>query len=152
MITILYATMTGNAQTCAEDIATILTQHDLPSKVRDLADYPAAELANEDTVLLAVSTWGEGDPPDDAIPFADDLAEVEAGSLPNLRYAVFALGDTAYDEFCGFGFKCDQHLERSGATRLLDCENCDLDQDERLPAWAKRLIPLLAGQPVEAAA
>jgi len=135
-IAILFATMTGNSEASAEELSSLLEEKGHPCRVENLSDYSASRLAEETTVLLVVSTWGEGDPPDDAIDFAEELARLDENSLPNLRYSVFALGDTAYDEFCGFGKDCDAWLARAGASRMLECECCDLDHDEKMPAWA----------------
>jgi sulfite reductase (NADPH) flavoprotein alpha-component len=138
-ITILFATMTGNAEGCAIDLELALKERGFTARKENLAHYDASSLARESIALLVVSTWGEGEPPDDAIPFYEDLQVLKAGSLSALRFAVFALGDSSYDEFCGFGRNCDQLLENAGATRLLPCEICDLDHDERLPRWACEL-------------
>ena len=147
-ITILFATMTGNAEGCAIDLDLALKERGFTCRRENLANYEAAALATESVVLLVVSTWGEGEPPDDAIPFHDQLQTLEAGRLAGRRFAVFALGDSSYDEFCGFGRNCDQLLENAGATRLLTCEVCDLDQDERLPRWAGEIADALEGNPV----
>ena len=68
-IAILYATMTGNARECAEKTATVLRKAGLSARVHDLAHYDSRDLLQESTVLLAISTWGDGEPPDDGISF-----------------------------------------------------------------------------------
>lgn len=149
MIKIYFATMTGNAECCAIDLARKLKDKDLASASENLSGVSdASALAEAEVVVLIVSTWGEGEPPDDAIPFFDSLQTLPAGSLFNQRFAVFALGDTSYEIFCGFGKECDRLLEQAGAARLLDCECCDMDQDDRLPAWADRLIEAIAAAPL----
>lgn len=142
-IAILFATMTGNAEACAEELAELLRLAGHDCRLENLAEYPASRLAEETIALLLVSTWGEGDPPDDAVDFAEGLSELGENSLTGLRFSVFALGDRAYDEFCGFGLACDAQLARAGAGRLLDCECCDLDHEEKLPGWAKAILSRL---------
>ena len=68
-IAILYATMTGNARECAEKTATTLRNVGFAARVHDLAGYDPRDLLEESTVLLAISTWGDGEPPDDGIVF-----------------------------------------------------------------------------------
>jgi sulfite reductase (NADPH) flavoprotein alpha-component len=70
-IAILYGTMTGNARECAEKTARVLGRAGLSARVHDLVHYDPRDLLHESTVLLAISTWGEGEPPDDAIAFFD---------------------------------------------------------------------------------
>ena len=146
MIAVLYATMTGNAEACAIDLAGRLKNGGLVCKLENLASYKAQTLGEEEVALFVVSTWGEGEPPDDVVPLFEELQNLETAALLNLRFAVFALGDSSYDVFCGFGKDCDRLLEQAGATRLRECECCDLNHDERLPNWAREIATLLAKQ------
>jgi len=143
MITLFYATQTGNARDCAERLGRQLDSHHFPNRLIDLANYSADQLREETLALFVVSTYGEGEPPDDAVTFHASLAKMPAGSLAQLRYSVFALGDIDYVLFCGFGHDCDEFLSRAGAVRLLEVEECNLDQDKRLSGWLNRLLPLL---------
>src|SRR5262245_7925434 len=104
-VAILYGTMTGNALECAERTATALRKAGFAAQVHDLARYDLRDLLEESTVLLAISTWGEGEPPDDAIAFFDYVKDLGEAALRELRFAVFALGDTSYENFwqCGRG-------------------------------------------------
>jgi sulfite reductase (NADPH) flavoprotein alpha-component len=142
-IAILYATMTGNARDCAEKIAASLEQVGFMSRVHDLGQYDPRDLLEESTVLLAISTWGEGEPPDDGIAFFDYVTSLEETSLQNLRYAVFALGDTSYDDFCQCGKDLDRMLEERGAKRLLERVDNDVDFEEALDSWRESVVSVL---------
>lgn len=144
MITIFYATQTGNAEACAKWLLGRLEHCGFACRLINLADIDAARLATERIALFVVSTYHEGDPPDAAAPFHESLRQLAPGSLRGLSYAVFALGDIDYTLFCGFGHDCDQALREAGATRLLEIEECNLDQAKRLPPWTDRIAPLLA--------
>jgi sulfite reductase (NADPH) flavoprotein alpha-component len=150
-VTILFGTMTGNAEGCAIDLTRFLQARGFSCRSENLANYRAVSLADEAVALFVVSTWGDGDPPDDDIPFFDELQTIGAGALAHLRFAVFALGDSSYDVFCGFGKSVDRLLEQAGGSRLLPCEECDLDQDDRLPGWNEQIASALESAVTESA-
>jgi sulfite reductase (NADPH) flavoprotein alpha-component len=142
-IAILYATMTGNARDCAERTAALLSKAGLPARLHDLAHYDPHGLLEETTVLVSISTWGEGEPPDDAVNFVDYVRSLEPSSLCKLCFAVFALGDTSYDNFCQCGRDLDGMLEERGARRLLDRVDNDIDFEEALEKWQEALVAIL---------
>lgn len=145
MITILYATMTGNARECAEKAAAALEKAGLTVQSHDLATYDPRKLTEETTVLLPISTWGEGEPPDDAVGFFDYVKSLEAPALANLSFAVFALGDTGYEEFCKCGRDFDEMFETLGGRRLLDRVDNDVDFSDALEKWCADLVPAVQG-------
>jgi sulfite reductase (NADPH) flavoprotein alpha-component len=142
-ITILYATMTGNARDCAEKAAASLGAVGFRARVHDLCHYDPRDLLEESTVLLAISTWGEGEPPDDGVAFFEYVRSLEKSSLQNLRFAVFALGDTSYDNFCQCGRDLDRMLEERGAIRLLERVDNDVDFEEALEKWREAVVAVL---------
>jgi sulfite reductase (NADPH) flavoprotein alpha-component len=142
-IAILYATMTGNARDCAEKTAASLSQTGFRSRVHDLGHYDPRDLLEETTVLLSISTWGEGEPPDDGVVFFDYVKSLEPSSLQKLRFAIFALGDTSYDNFCQCGRDLDHMLEERGATRLLERIDNDIDFEEALDQWRGAIVAAL---------
>lgn len=143
MITVFYATQTGNSEACAEWLRDALEDEELPCRLVNLAEYEAKQLREERFALFVVSSFGEGDPPDDVVPFHETMTELSPDELSHLRYAVFALGDIDYTLFCGFGHTCDRHLAKAGAQRLREVEECNLDQAEKLPPWTDAMIPEL---------
>ncbi len=60
-----------------------------------MADYPDGlpGLAQEQALLLACSTQGDGVPPTEARGFCEWLFAGKAGDLSGLKFAVCALGD-----------------------------------------------------------
>lgn len=145
-ITLLYATMTGNSRDCAETAANRLKKEGHTVTVIDLANYKVGDIANEKTVLLTISTWGEGEAPDDGVNFLEHLQALADGALPHLEFAVLALGDTSYDDFCGCGKKFDQELERLGGKRIADRVDCDVDFQENADAWLESVVTALASK------
>lgn len=132
--------MTGNAEECANVLADKLKDAGAEAEVADAADFPVENLQNEETVAFVFSTWGEGDPPDDAEDFCYDLYDGKAGDLPKLRFAVCALGDSSYDDFCGCGRKIEEALVKAGADKILERVELDVDFEDGFEAWADRFV------------
>lgn len=93
---ILYGTETGTAELVADAIADVLAA-DFDPSVYDMADYAAEDLDTDDFLVIVCSTYGEGELPSGALPFADELDE-EKPDLTGQRFAVFGMGDSVYDD------------------------------------------------------
>jgi sulfite reductase (NADPH) flavoprotein alpha-component len=111
----------------------------------ELNDYSKVDLTKESQLVVITSTWGEGDPPDNALEFWNFIKEDSAPKLKNLNYAVLALGDTNYSEFCGAGKNFDERLSALGAKRLLDRIDCDVDFEDSVEKWIGDLWGELKG-------
>jgi sulfite reductase (NADPH) flavoprotein alpha-component len=61
--------------------------------------------------------------------------------LKKTNYAVFALGDTSYAEFCECGKQFDQRLSELGANRLLARVDSDVDFEGPFSKWLEAVIP-----------
>ncbi|GAB2780973.1 sulfite reductase (NADPH) flavoprotein alpha-component [Hymenobacter luteus] len=143
-LTILYGSQTGNSKKAAGLVAEAARQRGLPATVRDMNDYPPKDLKTERHLLVVVSTQGEGDPPIAAEELHQFLLSNRAPKLPELRFAVLALGDKSYLQFCQTGFEFDQRLAELGATRLLERVDCDVEFEAEARRWAGQVLGLLA--------
>ncbi|MGV9824588.1 sulfite reductase subunit alpha [Gordonia sp. NPDC003429] len=141
---ILYGTQTGNAEFVADAAKVLAAEHGLDPRVCDMAEMDVASFAAERRVLIAVSTYGEGDMPDDAEEFWRAIAAPEAPRLEGMSYALVALGDSIYDGFCQSGKNLDARLAELGATRVIDRVDCDVDFRQRAQDWMGAAIPALA--------
>ncbi len=139
-LTILYGTESGNSETLANTTAKKAKALGFTPKVVNMADTSPTKLKSVENLLVLVSTWGEGDPPESALAYHEDLLKDSAPQLPNLRYSVLALGDTSYEQFCEFGKVVDQRLEKLGATRFLPRVDCDVDYDEAYATWVEEAL------------
>ncbi|MCR5889643.1 assimilatory sulfite reductase (NADPH) flavoprotein subunit [Hymenobacter sp. J193] len=148
-LTILFGSQTGNSKKAAGLVAEAARQRGLAVTVRDMNDYPTKELKNEQQLLVVVSTQGEGDPPIAAEELHQFLLSNRAPKLPNLRYAVLALGDKSYLQFCQTGFEFDQRLAELGGKRLLERVDCDVEFEAEARRWAEQVLALVA-QPAPA--
>jgi len=134
-LSILFGSQTGNAERLAKSIAKEAGKSGFAPTIHDLAKYPAAQLAGERCALIVTSTFGDGEPPDNAKGFWEFLQSDTAPKLPELRFSVCALGDSSYAKFCGFGKDIDTRLEKLGATRVHPCAECDVEFDEPFAKW-----------------
>ena len=151
-LTILYGSHTGNGKKIAEQAAEAATARGLKPEVRDMNDYPGRQLAQEQNLLVIVSTHGEGEPPVSAEELHQFIGGPRAPKLPKLKFAVLALGDTSYIHFCQTGKDFDERLAALGATRLLDRIDADVAYKPAAAHWiTATLDKLTAGQaPVDA--
>ena len=150
-IKILYATQTGIAESCAEHLFECLQEQGFEAEVTNVADFELMHLRKSDIALLILASWGEGEPPREAVGFYDELRELEADLLAHLRFAVVALGDRESAYFCSFGREVDHLMAQAGATRLCERLDCDLDHDERLSTWIKSVLEQMGKLPAVAA-
>lgn len=143
-VTVLFGSQSGNAERVARETADFLGRRGVACTVRDMMDCGKAELAAAHTLLVVVSTQGEGDPPDRALPLWELLESRRAPSLSHARFAVLALGDSSYRRFCETGRRFDARLEALGATRLRPRVDCDVDFDSAATGWMEGLADELS--------
>ena len=68
--------------------------------------------------------------------------------MPGLRYAVLALGDRQYAQFCGFARRVDDWLAGRGAQRLGERIEVDGDDQHALQSWQRQVADLTGAQPL----
>ncbi len=151
-LTILYATEGGNCESLALKAKKLAQKHGLDAKVFDMADADMALLAKAKNVIVYAATWGEGDPPERAADFYKALMSDAAPKLDGVRFAVLALGDTAYAQFCAVGKAIDARLEALGASRVADRQDLDLDFSKAAAEWSEGALAKLAPADTGAAA
>ena len=149
--TIVYGSQTGNAKRAAEALLAKLQAAHLPARLLRADAYPLRELADETLLYVVVSTQGDGDPPDDARAFLEFLEGRRAPALKKLRFAVLALGDSSYPQFCAIGRRIDQRLQSLGGERIADCADADLDVETVSTPWTET-VARIAGDLLKPAA
>lgn len=144
-LTVLYASESGNAEALAMKTKKLAQRHGLDAKVFDMADVEIDILAKAKNIVVYAATWGEGDPPSRAVDFYEALMGDGAPKLDkSVRFAVLALGDTAYAQFCATGKAIDARLEALGATRAADRIDLDLDFAKGAADWTESTLKALA--------
>ena len=149
-LTILFATESGNSEALATATKRDAGRLGFAAKTLDAADATPAGLSQAGTLLVIASTWGEGEAPQRATRFLTELMDPAAPRLDGLRYAVLALGDRAYAQFCETGRQIDARLEALGATRAAPLLEADLDYEQPAAAWLATTLPGLRAAPIDA--
>ena len=150
-LTILYGTETGNSTETAKALAALARDKGLSPELFDMSAYKPRRLKDEQDVLVIVSTYGEGDPPQPAVGFFEFVEGSRASRLEGVRFAVLALGDSTYEKYCEAGKRLDRRFEELGAERLEPRRDCDIDYDEPAAAWSLLMVERLAADLAQAA-
>lgn len=140
-VLVAFASQTGNAEQLAWQTANALHTAGLTARLLPFAQLDATVLAEFERALLIVSTYGEGDPPDAASLFAGHVM-TEQVALPQLHYAVLALGDRDYKNYCGFGQALDRWLSAHGAHALFPRIEVNNSDPAALEQWRHHLSHL----------
>ena len=149
-LTILFATESGNAEALAATARQAAGRKGFAAQVHDMADFTPAQAAQARNLLIIASTWGEGDPPQRGADFYNALMVDDAPRFDGVRFAVLALGDRAYANFCSVGRRFDERLEKLGGVRAGPRIECDLDYEAQAGAWIDETLGRLDTTPAEA--
>ena len=143
-VTVLYGSQTGNSIGLSKKLAKKLEEQGLQVTLSSMGDFKPNGLKKIENLLIVVSTHGEGEPPDNAIPLHEFLNSKRAPKLDGLRYSVLALGDTSYEFFCQTGKDFDKRLQELGGTPLVPRVDCDVDFDEPAAEWMNDVLASLS--------
>ncbi|MDT9717320.1 assimilatory sulfite reductase (NADPH) flavoprotein subunit [Paenibacillus sp. ClWae2A] len=143
-VTVLFGSQTGNSSGLSKKLAKKLEEQGLQVTLSSMGDFKPNGLKKIENLLIIVSTHGEGEPPDNAIPLHEFLNSKRAPKLEKLRYSVLALGDTSYEFFCQTGKDFDKRLQELGGTALVPRVDCDVDFDEAAAEWMNEVLASLS--------
>jgi sulfite reductase (NADPH) flavoprotein alpha-component len=142
--TILYGSQSGNSESIAKQLHEALKSRGLHVQTLDMLDCRKNHLQEAQHLFVVVSTHGEGDPPERAVPLYELLLSRKAPKLDHVQFSVLALGDSSYEKFCETGRKFDAQLEALGARRLNALIQCDVDFHANAGQWIDRALENLA--------
>jgi sulfite reductase alpha subunit-like flavoprotein len=138
---VLYGSATGNAEGISKDLTDELNNNKatrLPAPFKKavcwelnqfkkcLKEWAVAPSTpgQKHGVLVVSSTTGNGDPPENASRFTrfvkkQNKDKSQPKPFEHVAYAVLALGDTNYDQFCATGMLIDRMVGSLGGTRAI---------------------------------
>ncbi len=137
---VVYGSTTGNTETTADMIASVLEDNGIAVEVKNVVDAKVDDLGgNYDLTLLGSSTWGM-----DEIEFQDDFGffynELErATQLKGKIVALFGCGDSGYMYYCGAVDKLEEMMAKLGANVVRDSLRIDGDPGDfagEIRQWA----------------
>ncbi|OCA56648.1 FMN-binding protein MioC [Photorhabdus namnaonensis] len=143
-ITLISGSTMGSAEYVAEHMAEILEDAGFSTEM--LHGPSLDELPQEGIWLVVTSTHGAGELPENIQPLAAEISE-QKPDLRKVTFGAVGLGSSEYDTFCGAIRSFDQILIESGAKRLGDRLEIDIQQheipedpaEEWVKNWAKSL-------------
>lgn len=127
-VRVLYGTETGTAEMAADDLAEAIGA---PAP-DDLSDVAPDALSTEAAHLIVSSSYGDGELPASARPFAEALS---AGArLHGVRFAMLGLGDRSCETFAGGAETLRATLLSAGASEAAafvrrDASGSELSED-----------------------
>ncbi len=134
-LTILYGSQTGNAKGVATQMKEQAESRGLSAKLVSMSDYKPTALKKEKFLTVVVSTYGEGEPPEDGETLHAFLATKKAPKLDGVKIAVIGLGDSSYEFFCQTAKDFEERLNKLGAESVYQRADLDVDYEEEAATW-----------------
>lgn len=152
-IVIFWGSQSGKAERVARNLAKQCRNRcGMKPTLADLGEFDHHHLENiqaDKYVVFIVSTFGEGDPPDNAAGLYEYLVALskeetakKGKTLKTLNYFTLGLGSTKYYHFNRFVVEVDQALSAAGAQRLGYVGKADeaLPSDDTILTWTEAVL------------
>ncbi|MEO0513681.1 MAG: flavodoxin domain-containing protein [Planctomycetota bacterium] len=139
-LTILYGSQSGNCEALAKQLRKQARSQGFGPDVAALDGFDFDQLLDTKHLLIICSTFGEGDPPDNAMKFTSKLMADDAPELSHLEYSVCSMGDRSYTHFCKAGNDLDDRLDALGATRIAERVECDVAYEDDYANWTQAVF------------
>jgi sulfite reductase (NADPH) flavoprotein alpha-component len=139
-LSVLYGSQTGNAEFLASKIVDKANGQGYSAELMSLDMLTPQDAARKDRLLIVTATHDNGHMPDNAQPFWDQLQSAGSDLFRDVPFAVLAIGDSMYEDFCKAGIDLDERLGELGGKRILDRLDCDVDYDLTSGKWIKGML------------
>ncbi|WP_169253650.1 sulfite reductase flavoprotein subunit alpha [Brevibacterium sp. 'Marine'] len=142
-LTILFGSETGNAEFLASQILDAAEKAGTSADLLSLDDWAQMETHKVERLLVVTSTYDNGHMPSNAGSFWAWLQRLEPDSLEGLPYAVLAIGDSMYEDFCKAAHDIDDQLMELGAMQVIETIDCDVDFEFTAAEWYPEALEAL---------
>ncbi|KAF7554363.1 hypothetical protein G7Z17_g2966 [Cylindrodendrum hubeiense] len=150
-LVVFWGSQSGTAEGFAQRLARESHQRfKLKPIMADLSDYDAESLARlpaSTLVIFIVSTYGEGDPSDNAQDFVSWMNSTAKSSLEHVRFAAFGCGNSNYLYFNKTVDEVTTAMSKFGATQILPTgkgNEATRTTEEDFMDWKEKLFSTLA--------
>jgi sulfite reductase alpha subunit-like flavoprotein len=123
---VLYGSQSGKSKDLAERLSKLGQLMELFVSCQCISSYSFDRLHTMKMVVIVTSTYGHGEPPENAVPLFNWLNESHPPDhLHNTKYSVLKVGSSVYSEPFAFGTFVDNGLKKLGATQLTPAGRID---------------------------
>lgn len=147
-IIVLYATYSGGTQTAADIVAAVLKNNSANQvEMKTPTEITPTDLLNYDMIVIGSPSWDyegkTGMPHQDFISFMGQSSNID---LTGKKVAVFGLGDSTYEHFCGAVQHLEDWVKTMKAVLMIESLKIDgffFNQEEntkKLKDWAQKLL------------
>ncbi|NRA21729.1 MAG: sulfite reductase flavoprotein subunit alpha [Oceanospirillaceae bacterium] len=144
-LAIYYGSQSGNSEVLAKNLKKYAASQGFSAVIEELDAINLADLGTLQHLLIICSTFGEGEPPDNAKKFYAALMAEDAPTLPaSLNFSVCGLGDSSYQFFNQCAADMQARLAQLGATPTSECAMCDLAFEDDYEQWKDTLFSAAA--------
>lgn len=145
---IVYASLTGNTEECAEIIEKAFEELGADVELVESFSADPSDFEEVDIAIVGTYTYGtDANLPDEIVDFYEELEELD---LTGKIYGTFGSGDTFYDKFCQSVDDFSDQFDKTGAVKGAESVKVDLEPEEgdieNLQAFAKSLIEAFENQ------
>ncbi|VUD69346.1 Sulfite reductase [NADPH] flavoprotein alpha-component [Thalassocella blandensis] len=131
---VAYASQSGTAAGYAKTTFDKLTE---PARLLPMNELTDDILVSTKRVLFVVSTYGEGEAPDNGQSFIHRYLHQSSFDFSHIEFSILSLGDSSYPNFCWFGKFLESELCRLHARVLFDSISLDASKpnDSAISQW-----------------
>lgn len=135
-LSIFYGSQSGNCEVLSKDLKKFAATQGFEASIEELDSTNLVAMAELNHALIICSTFGEGEPPDNAKHFYESLISDDAPALPaTLNFAVCGLGDSSYTYFNKAAEDIASRMAELGATPCKELLSCDVAFEDEYAEW-----------------
>jgi len=140
-IALLFGSQSGKTALLAKSLYQNILDRNLPCDLYDLEGKVLEDFKDYEVIILATSTYGDGEPPDNATQFFQSLKGSNPLSLGEKKYyALIGIGDRFYPHFCQAAVDFDQEFKDRGFQAISETFLGEFQEQELIEDWTSNLL------------